>query len=63
MRVERAHLPLRFDIDMDAFGCGRKRSRDDDDVEIDTLRSEKVGNCSAYRLRDMDLIMSAAFPK
>jgi len=48
MRVERAQLPFRLDIDMDAFvsgsgaGSGRKRGRDDDEPVLDGLRSEKV---------------------
>ena len=48
MRVERAQLPFRLDIDMDAFvggsgaASGRKRGRDDDEPVLDGLRSEKV---------------------
>jgi hypothetical protein len=54
MRVDRAPFALRLDIDMDRFGCGttgtskRSRDHDEDVVDEEALRMDKVRRPIAY---------------
>jgi len=65
MLVDRAPLALRFDIDMDGFGCDttstRKRNRDDDEdvVDEEARRVDKARRPLAYS----NLIPLTPFPE